>query len=357
MRLRFTHPGVRRTWTVELRPQPGGPVLVCQHCTHSGGRPLNGPSARAELLAHLAQHARRAPLPPHLRTCQCKERGCCWHHRHRGCQGPIRLLLTRERGGRLWRLTDACTACAAATSEAAVVPDTVLTSGTSPASRTNTRRRSRQPKAPDSQTRVREMLSYLAAALPADTGAAARLIALQCALRMNGSAEARLPFGVLRSLRLGDAMDPWLELSHAGWLRVVPHDPLTDPRMRVVQLLDMDWFSQHPARPDRLRAADWALRLTSCIGADSKPSPRLVALCLATHSARGSAQGTAEVEQLARECGLPGPTFIAVVESLATKGVLNSWSLGQTSEDLRWTLMSRFQERRMQNGGGRAGGP
>jgi hypothetical protein len=47
MRPRFAHPEVRRTWTVELRPQPGGPVLVCQHCAHSG-RLLNGLSARAE---------------------------------------------------------------------------------------------------------------------------------------------------------------------------------------------------------------------------------------------------------------------------------------------------------------------
>ena len=109
MRLRFAHPGVRRTWTVELRPQPGGPILVCQHCAHSD-RPVNGHSARAELLAHLALHAHRAPLPTHLRTCQCHERGCCWHRRHRGCQGPIRLLLARERGGRLWRLADACAA-------------------------------------------------------------------------------------------------------------------------------------------------------------------------------------------------------------------------------------------------------
>ncbi|WP_367324530.1 hypothetical protein [Streptomyces sp. HUAS ZL42] len=197
------------------------------------------------------------------------------------------------------------------------------------------------------------MLSYLAAALPADTGAAARLIALQCALRMNGSAEVRVPYGVLRSLHLGAAKDPWLELSHAKWLRVVPHDPLTGGRVRAVQLLDMDWSSQHPARPDRLRAADWALRLTGGIRADSKPSHRLMALCLAAHSAPDSAHGKAEVEQLARECGVPSSTFIAAVDSLATQEVLSSWNLGQTSEDLHWTLMSRFQERRVQNSDGR----
>jgi hypothetical protein len=36
------------------------------------------------------------------------------------------------------------------------------------------------------------MLNYLAAALPAETGADARILALQCALRMNESAQVRL---------------------------------------------------------------------------------------------------------------------------------------------------------------------
>lgn len=341
MRLHFAHSTARRTWTVELRPQSGGLLLVCQHCTHSG-RPVNGPSARAELMAHLAQHARGAPLPTHLRTCQCQERGCCWHRRHRGCQGPIRLLLARERGGRLWRLTDACTACAAATPEAAVVPDTILTATTSPTSHTNTRPRPRPPRGPDSQARVREILSYLAAALPADTGAAARLIALQCALRMNDSAEVHFPHGLLRSLRLGASTDPWVELKQARWLRVPPHTSPTDRRVARLQLLDRGLLSQHPARPDRLRAADWALRLTCSIRAHSKPSPRLVTLCLAAHSGPEGLHGTAEVEQLARECGLPSSTFLAVVKHLTTKEVVSEWTIGKSAEDLHWTLVSAF---------------
>lgn len=125
MRLHTTCPATPRAWTVELRSHPSGLVLVCQHCTH-GSRQITAPSARSAALAHLARHARGHLLPPHLRTCQCHERGCPWHARHRGCAGPIRLLLAREHGGRRWRLTDACTACAAATAHAAVVPDTVL---------------------------------------------------------------------------------------------------------------------------------------------------------------------------------------------------------------------------------------
>ncbi len=72
---------------------------------------------------HLALHARSEPLPAHLRTCRCGEHGCRWHPRHRGCSGPIALLLARSAGGRIWRLTDACRACAAATEHAATVPE------------------------------------------------------------------------------------------------------------------------------------------------------------------------------------------------------------------------------------------
>jgi len=332
MRLHFSHPGVRRIWTVELRPQPGGPVLVCQQCTHDS-RLLDGPSARAEALAHLALHARRTPVPPHLRTCQCHERGCCWHRRHRGCQGPIRLLLARERGGRLWRLTDACTACAAATSEAAVVPDTILTAAATSSGRANTRRR-RCPKGPDSQTRVREMLNYLAAALPAETGAGARMLALQCALRMNESAQVRLPCGVLRSLRLESATDSWRELNEAGLLRTFP----SDKRAVAVQILDAGLLTQHPARPDRLRAADWAMRSVCRARASSIPLLQLAALFIVARTTRGSGHGMTDMDQMARECGFPAGALPPLLNQLVEVGVLTTWQVAPEAGDLSWTL-------------------
>ncbi|WP_063733124.1 hypothetical protein [Streptomyces sp. RTd22] len=106
------------------------------------------------------------------------------------------------------------------------------------------------------------MLSYLAAALPADTGAAGRLIALQCALRMDDSAQVRLPFGVLRSLRLVPATDPWQQLEQAQWLRTILHKSRSSDRVVVVHLLDTGLFTQYPAPPqesiaDLPKQSDW----------------------------------------------------------------------------------------------------
>ncbi len=336
MRLCTTRFGVRRTWTVELRALPGGPILVCQQCPH-GGRPLSGSSARSELLAHLARHAQSELLPAHLRTCQCHERGCSWHPRHRGCSGPIRLVLTRDRGGRMWRLTDACTACAMATSQAAVVPDTLLSSAAS-TTLGRERRGVRRPKEPDRQTRVREMLSYLAAALPAETSAAARLIALQCALRIRDSGHVSLSTGVLRSLRLGSVSAPWRELERARWLRAsLPLPPCAGPVV-AAQLLDAGLYTQHPARPDRLNAADWALRTASRARAGSAPLPRLAAVCLACYTAPENRHASAELDRLAHECGLTGTAFTGALGQLAGSGFLSSWNLASASGDLEWTL-------------------
>ncbi|SNT60173.1 hypothetical protein SAMN05216252_1618 [Actinacidiphila glaucinigra] len=111
---------VMRTWTLEVRPSPDGMALICPHC---GRLPASAGmvATQAVVVRHLAQHARSEPLPGHLRTCRCGEHGCQWHQRHRGCDGPIALLLTRSACGRIWRLADACRACAAATRHAAAV--------------------------------------------------------------------------------------------------------------------------------------------------------------------------------------------------------------------------------------------
>ncbi len=332
MELCFTGQRARRCWTVELRQQPGGPVLICRQCVH-GGQRLNGSTARTQALAHLALHARRDVLPPHLRTCECHKRGCSWHPRHRGCHGPIRLLLTRECGGRLWRLTDVCVACAAATAQAAVVPETVLAAAAATRAQAPARQR-RCSRGPDSRTRVREMLDYLASALPSDTSAGARLIALQCALRMNDAALVRLPRGMLRSLRLEPASDAVRELVEAGWLRILP----SAERPVRIRMMDAALLAHHPARPDRLQAADWALRVACRSRPGSDPLPMLVTLCLASRYAPGSARATTEMERLTRECGVPRSSLLMTLDHLARMRLLTYWIVDQAPEDLRWTL-------------------
>ncbi len=340
MRLCTTRPATRRAWTVELRPGSSGPQLVCQQCDHRGVLPA-AVSARSAALEHLAGHARRDSLPSYLRTCQCHERGCRWHPRHRGCAGPVHLLLARERSGRLWRLADACAACASVTAQAAVVPETLLPAPAA-SSDAATHRRKRRPKGPGDQIRVREMLSYLASALPSHTGAAARLLAVQCALRMDSEGRTRMPPGLLRSLHLGRSPLPWSELEQAQWLRRTPATPGSADRAVGAQILDGGLFVQRPARPDRRSAADWALRMArgGRVG-PGDPSLRLTALCLATHTDSSTGRGCADMDRIAHECGLAPEALFLALDELTT--FLASWGLALVSGDLHWELGSQNQ--------------
>lgn len=200
------------------------------------------------------------------------------------------------------------------------------------------RRRKRRPKGPGDQIRVREMLSYLAAALPIHTGAGARLLAVQCALRMDSQGRVRLPTGVLRSLRLGRDPLPWSELEQARWLRRTPTTPGSAGRVVVAQILDEILFA--PARPDRRSAADWALRMakSGCAGTDD-PLVRLTALCLVAHTDPSAGRGCAETDRIARECGLVPGALYPVLDRMAAS--LVSWSVALASGDLRWELLSK----------------
>jgi hypothetical protein len=331
MRLRTACPALPRTWTVELRPHSSGLALVCRQCPH-GSRLVAAASARSAALAHLARRARGDLRPPHLRTCQCHERGCRWHPRHRGCAGPIRLLLACERGGRIWRLADTCSACAMATAQAAVVPDTSLTPAPRPAC---PRRRNRRPHGPGESSRVRDMLSYLAVTLPDTTSPMARLLALQCALRVDGTLHVRLPKGVLRSLRLDNPV-PWRHLENARWLST----SLAGSSGEIVaRLFDATLLGQAPARPDRRRAADWALRVgsSSATGATG-PLPRLAGVYLAAHTDPGSGAGLGDLDQMARACGAPAAELPITLDQLVTTGLLGAWQACPDSGDLQWTL-------------------
>ncbi|MFJ3720796.1 hypothetical protein [Streptomyces sp. NPDC090057] len=180
------------------------------------------------------------------------------------------------------------------------------------------------------------MLSYLAAALPEGTSSAPRLLALQCALRMNTAMRVRLPKGILRSLRL-DSSDPWDALEHARWLRIRPGSTGNEI---VAELLDATLLGQIPARPDRTQAADWALRLTtpSATGGAADPQLRLVSLYLTAHADPETRTGMTELDEMSRACATPSTRLLNVLEQLAVTGPLKSWEVRWLWGDLHWTL-------------------
>ncbi|MER7183594.1 hypothetical protein ABT404_29680 [Streptomyces hyaluromycini] len=331
MRLSGTHAAVRRIWTVELRPQPDGPTLACPNCP-AHGRPLQAASARSAALTHLARHARADALPGHLRICQCQARGCRWHPRHRGCSGPVLLALSCDRGGRAWRLADVCAACAAATGHTAVVPPTLLRADrTQPVSGRPGARRAAQPYGPVEQRRVREMLTYLAAALPRFASPSARLLAVQCALRADTRGQVRLPGGLLRGMRLHGRPELWHELEHAGWL----HRPTRTHSPVHAHLLDDAVLAQAPGRTTRVRAAQWALRPTPlAVPPSLPPAVQLTALTLAAHTAGGV--GSGDLDALTRLCGQSTQQFEDLLDRLVGVRVVAAWQHHRDSGEVSW---------------------
>ncbi|MFD6311111.1 hypothetical protein [Streptomyces nigra] len=325
MRLAGAHAAVRRIWTVELRPQAGSPTLVCPSCTVRAS-PLQASSARSAALAHLACHARADALPVYLRSCQCRLQGCSWHPRHRGCAGRVLLALTRDRSGRTWRLADACAACAAATSHTAVVPETLLSPRRPAASA-----RIRPQVHGDEPQRVREMLTYLASALGCVTSPAARLLALQCALRADTHGRARLPAGLLRGMRLYRRAEVWQELAQDGWLE------LPSPRAAFLQvrLLDNAVLEQAPGRGARRRAAHWALKPAPLIVPPAaKPADRLTALVLAAHTT--AADPAADMAVVARLCGHSPQQTEVLLDRLVAGRTLSAWHHQRDTDEVRW---------------------
>lgn len=110
-----------RAWTLKISSPAGQPVLTCSACLLRGPAAV-GVSVQA-IRQHLARHLQQVQLPPHLRTCQCREKCCAWHRRVGPCAGPLRLLLIRADQGRTWHLADTCGACAMAIPQAATVPE------------------------------------------------------------------------------------------------------------------------------------------------------------------------------------------------------------------------------------------
>ncbi|MFJ8536843.1 hypothetical protein [Streptomyces sp. NPDC093591] len=333
MRLADAHVAVRRIWTVELRAQAGGLTLVCPSCT-SHASPLKASSARSAALAHLACHARAEVLPAYLRSCQCRTRGCVWHPRHRGCAGPVLLALTRDRCGRSWRLADTCSACASATGNTAVVPDTLLgPSRRHPATCPPPSTHGGLRLGLKERVRVREMLTYLGTALPRFTSPAARLLALQCALRADARGHVRLRAGLLRGMRLRGHREPWQELAHADWLEL-PDFKSVPMRLR---LLDAAVLEQVPGRRARCRAAHWALYPAPLPLLAAPPALRLTALVLAAHTS-AQAEHTTDMDILARLCGHSPQQTAELLDRLVAMHALTAWHHSRDTDEVFWQL-------------------
>ncbi|WP_149184871.1 hypothetical protein [Streptomyces sp. TRM49041] len=167
------------------------------------------------------------------------------------------------------------------------------------------------------QTLVRDTLASLHACLPEDVGAPARLLAVQCALRADADGQLALPVGLLRGMRLGSTPTPWDELEDAHWLM-----RLTAPAGPVwVQLLSH--HGPHPARRQRVRAADWALRTARQYGADNDydSNAALMALALSACRSPHAAQSPAEREVLSRARGLTPVELTRAVDRLRAGGL------------------------------------
>ncbi|WP_308401037.1 hypothetical protein [Streptomyces sp. AC512_CC834] len=290
---------------------------------------MDGPSARSAALTHLASHARTEALPAHLRTCQCHALGCSWHSRSRGCGGPVLLALTRQTGGRSWRLADTCAACAAATGGTAVVPETLL-GARRPKPSGDILRRARHglPPGSDERARVREMLTYLSAALPQFTSPAARLLALQCALRADTLGHVTVADGLLRTMRLRGRRELWLELAQAGWLETAR----SRPGPVTVRLLDATVLDQAPGRGARRRAAHWALHPTPlALSAAAPAALRLTALVLASHPFN-----TEDLDAVSRLCGHSPQQTVELLDRLVSARALVSWHQRQDTGEVLW---------------------
>jgi len=246
-----------RAWRVDLAPDRAHWTCRAAGCP---GAQLGRCRASQVALGHLGRHAAQEPLASHLRTCRCQAHGCGWHPRHRGCQGPVALTVFRSRGGAIWQLADACTACARAIPHAAQLPDRTA-ARPSPVHRRPPARQ--EGPSPYGSGSLRSLMTYLDAALLPGTGAGARLLALLCLLRAGRDGTVRLPCGLLRSWRLAHALDEALtELAGQHWVRHPP-DRIPAAHSVVVAVADGTGVAvlRTTSRRTRRRLLDQAVRL------------------------------------------------------------------------------------------------
>jgi hypothetical protein len=180
------------------------------------------------------------------------------------------------------------------------------------------------------------MLTYLGVALPRFSSPAARLLALQCALRADGRGRVRLPSGLLRSMRLHGRAELWSELEHAGWLCCsIPRRAHVEAR-----LLDADMQTQTSGRGARARAAHWALRPVPLVAPRGmSPVVQLTALVLAAHTS--DSVGSADLDVLARLGGQSPQQVEDLLDQLVRCRLLAAWHHLREHDEISWRLPER----------------
>ncbi|MGW1675045.1 hypothetical protein ACWCRJ_40485, partial [Streptomyces sp. NPDC002324] len=174
------------------------------------------------------------------------------------------------------------------------------------------------PGGPAERTRVREMLTYLAAAHPQFTSPAAHLLALQCALCSDTHGCVQLFGGLLRGMRLPGRSELWEELEHTPATPHSRHIPRTQ-----AHLLDAAVLSQQPGNRTRARAAHWTLNPTPLAPPTRRPAAlQLAALTLASHTSGGV--GNTDINVLARLCGHSPHQAAGLLDRL-TEHALTIW--------------------------------
>ncbi|WP_327321146.1 hypothetical protein OG735_00465 [Streptomyces sp. NBC_01210] len=138
-------------------------------------------------------------------------------------------------------------------------------------------------------------------------------------------------------MRLAHHSTSWDELEHHRWLRIL-QPGTAPPHARTLTAQLVDSLSQAPGRPDRHRAADWALRVTSAAPLRALPaSTRLTALALEAHHSPADAHAGVEADRLSRACGTRPADLGSLLDQLVTAGTIRSWACDPHTEELHWT--------------------
>lgn len=111
----------------------------------------------------------------------------------------------------------------------------------------------------------------------------------------------------------------------------------------ITELQDTALLGQSLSRPDRQRAADWALRAghRSARTAGEGVLGHLLSIHVAAHSDPATGRGQSEANQMARECGVEAQDLPGALARLAAIGFLKWWQVCPDTGDVQWSCTSQ----------------